>query len=170
VQTLILLTLLAAPYQPQPTASGILAFAAIAPQQTPVESQPAEQSPEEKPAPKPPVTTCLVFTMENCPHCTTQKRIIDREMLPVGWKPSDFRYVDRDEHSDETRKFKIKSWPTIVIVKDDAEQKRFRPGYVRAKLLSEAINQVRKNEPVTISGDEPEEIPDVYISGRRFRR
>lgn len=181
---LALLVFAANPYEHRATAAAYIALAAMSPQSVQVEAKPSpepEPVPEEA-KPKPPVVQCLVFTMESCRPCKLQHDAIERELVPAGWKVGkygDVRYVDRDDDSELTREYKVKMWPQVVLVKDGAEKKRYKPGPIKPRVIAADMNELRTDVKSTLMESpelvEPEptkavEFDDTYFGGRRFRR
>lgn len=79
----------------------------------------------------------LYFTAEWCNPCQRTKPIAE-ELKAEGL--IDFVFVDADEEIELVNKFKIKSVPTYILIKDGQEFKRMNGAKTREQFL-EFINE-----------------------------
>jgi thioredoxin 1 len=83
------------------------------------------------------VINVLYFTAEWCNPCQRTKPIAE-ELKAEGL--IDFVFVDADEEIELVNKFKIKSVPTYILIKDGQEFKRMNGAKTREQFL-EFINE-----------------------------
>ncbi|MEK6875368.1 MAG: thioredoxin family protein [Nanoarchaeota archaeon] len=63
----------------------------------------------------------LDFTGKWCSTCIVLDRIMESEIIPKYKKKVEFIKIDIEENEDLTKKYKILSVPTLILLKGDKE-------------------------------------------------
>lgn len=77
----------------------------------------------------------LKFEADWCSSCKAQDSILENVNIPV-------EHCDVDETPEKADEYKIKSLPTMILLKDDKEVKRFI-GVTNLETLNKAIDEHR---------------------------
>lgn len=102
-------------------------------------------------APGKPAVQCLVFTMHGCLPCRRFESSVTRNLLPQGWRASndeaaDIRFIPWETQKSLFAKFKVEQTPTLILLKNGQERKRW-PNAIHVNVLAEELNHLRLEKP-----------------------
>lgn len=75
----------------------------------------------------------LLFTSQNCPHCPPAKELLMKSGIP------NIEFINATENMNLVKEFKIRSVPTLVVLKDEKNE-----SYTGSDAIEAFIKTVKK--------------------------